>query len=428
MTAVENPTARRVRRWLSCALLLALAWLVFRLFEPVFTWSFGWQPLPSAAATNAVADANFVDPAWADTARDADALLRGARGRLHTPALSAAIAIDGRRVWAGATGWSDIAAARRVGLDSRFRLGSTSKFINALAIARLVDAGRLDLDAPVRSTLADLPASYDKVTTREAITHTAGIPDYGLCLCLPVWEHKNRRHFTGVHDALSAFTDEPLRFAPGTDFAYSSYGANLAGAVAEAAAKRPYLELVPATVFVPLGMTHSRFDIAGADDRQRVTFYDITERQAKLADPVDNSIRYPSGGLLSTPSDMLAAGQTLLAGDFISAPMRKQMLTPQKLADGSDNPQGYALGIRVNHEKKLFDGTVTTTFYTHHGTAVGSTSYFAVYPEYGLVISIMMNEGQENLDAMGPEAQRLVELFVAKRRLAAVEVPVPGAN
>ena len=48
-----------------------------------------------------------------------------------------------------------------------------------------------------------------------------------------------------------------------------------------------------------------------------------------------------------------------------------------------------------------------------NGTAVGSTSYFGVYPEYGLVVSLMMNKGQENVDALAIEANRLVELFVA---------------
>ena len=54
--------------------------------------------------------------------------------------------------------------------------------------------------------------------------------------------------------------------------------------------------------------------------------------------PVDNSIRYPSGGLLSTPSDMLALGQVWLTGDFIRSGTREQLLTPQKMRDGSNNP------------------------------------------------------------------------------------------
>ena len=413
MHVAANPPSRRRRRrvlpWL--LLLLPLGWIVFRLFEPVFTWSSGWQPLPEVAASSLVSTS---DPGWAAVAAQADDTLRDARERLQTPALSAAISIDGQRVWAGALGWADVAQAHAVDLDSRFRLGSTSKAINAIAMARLIDAGKLDIEQSVRRYIPDLPETYESVTTRLAISHTAGVPDYGLCLCFPIWEHRNRRHFDGVRAALHVFENEPLLFEPGTGFRYSSYGTNLAGAVLEAAAGQPYREFVDAAVFAPLQMRHSRFDVAGADDAQRATFYEVTEGNVKPADPVDNSIRYPSGGMLSTPSDMLALGEVLIGGDFLRDATRTALLTPQPLRDGSANPQGYALGIRVFADKALFDDTVHTRFYSHHGTAVGSTSYFAVYPEYGLVISVLMNKGQENLDAMGPEASRLVEPFVTE--------------
>lgn len=412
MRVAQNPPAhrRRVLPYL-LLLLLPLGWLAFRLFEPVFTWSSGWQPLPDSAGISVV---SVSDPGWTEVAARADDALREARDRLQTPALSAAISVHGQRVWAGAFGWADRERARAVDLDTRFRLGSTSKTINAIAMARLIDAGKLDIDQSVRRYIADLPPSYDAVTTRLAISHTAGVPHYGLCLCFPIWEHRNRRHFDGVREALRVFETEPLLFPPGTGFKYSSYGSNLAGAVLEAAAGQPYRAFVEASVFAPLQMRGSGFDEAGVDDPQRSAFYEVTEGNYKLADPVDNSIRYPSGGMLSTPSDMLTLGEVLLAGDFLQPATRAALLTPQPLADGSENPQGYALGIRVFSEKALFGDRVRTRFYSHHGTAVGSTSYFAVYPEYGLVISMLMNKGQENLDAMGPEATRMVELFVAE--------------
>ncbi|MCA0176333.1 MAG: beta-lactamase family protein [Proteobacteria bacterium] len=407
-----------IRTGLFWALVIAAvpaAWLIYRLFEPMLSWSSGWQDLPPRAES----DQHFSgtsDPAWAALAGQADEALRAARAELQAPALSAAVLIDDRRVWAAATGYADLATARPVALDSRFRIGSSSKAVNALAMGVLMEAGRVDIDAPVRRYLPELPPAYDGVTTRLAISHRAGIPDYGLCLCLPVWEHKNRRHFDGVRPALAVFADRPLRFAPGTDFAYSSYGANVAGAVLEAAAGRPYGEMVAQTVFEPLAMQGSRLDVAGAADPQRVGFYETHDGRYKQADPVDNSIRYPSGGMLSTPSDMLALGRAWIEpGRLVNATTLGTLLAPQKLADGSANPQGYALGMRVFADKKLFEGRITTRFFSHHGTAVGSTSYFAIYPEYRMVISVMMNKGQDNVDALAAAANRLAELFIAEQ-------------
>lgn len=408
----------RIRTGICWALVLAAvpaAWIAYRLFEPLLSWSSGWQDLPPRVES----DPRFsgaADPAWAAIAGQADAALRAARAELQAPALSAAVLIDDRRVWAAATGYADLATGRAVALDSRFRIGSTSKAVNALAMGALLESGRVDIDAPVRRYLPELPPAYDDVTTRLAISHLAGIPDYGLCLCFPIWEHKNRRHFDGVRPALGVFADRPLRFAPGTGFAYSSYSANVAGAVLEAAAGQPYGDLVAQAVFEPLAMQGSRLDVAGAVDPQRVGFYETYDGRYKLADPVDNSIRYPSGGMLSTPSDMLALGQAWLEpGRLVGAATLGTLLTPQKLADGSANPQGYALGMRVFADKKLFEGRLTTRFWSHHGTAVGSTSYFAIYPEYRLVISLMMNKGQENVDALAVAANRLAELFIAEQ-------------
>lgn len=408
-----------VRTGLCWALVIAavpVAWIVYRLFEPLLSWSAGWQDLPPRAES----DRRFSgasDPAWSAVAGQADEALRAARAELQAPALSAAVLIDDRRVWAAATGYGDLAASRPVALDSRFRIGSSSKAVNGLAMGVLWESGRVDIDAPVRRYLPELPGAYDAVTTRLAISHRAGIPDYGLCLCFPIWEHKNRRHFDGVRPALAVFDERPLRFTPGADFAYSSYGANVAGAVLEASAGQPYGELISRTVFQPLTMRDSRLDVAGAVDPQRVDFYETHDGRYKPADPVDNSIRYPSGGMLSTPTDMLALGRAWLApGVLVGAATLDEMRKPQKLADGSDNPQGYALGMRVFADKKLFDGRLTTPFWSHHGTAVGSTSYFAIYPEYRMVISLMMNKGQENLDALAISANRLAELFIAEQQ------------
>jgi serine beta-lactamase-like protein LACTB len=420
-----TPTRRkRLRTWTLVVLAAALAWLLFRLFEPVFTWGSGWQPLPDidAAATS------VAGPDWASAGAAADQRLAQARQRLQAPALSAAVLIDGRRVWASAVGLADIAAGRAVDLDTQFRLGSTSKAINALAAGVLIDAGRLDLDSSVRVHLPDLPGHYQTVSVRHAISHTGGVPDYGLCLCFPVWEHRNRRHFAGVRDALRVFEHRPLLFAPGTGFRYSSYGANISGAVIEALAGQEYTAFVADAVFRPLAMRHSGADRIDAEPANRAAFYEVSDGGWKLADPVDNSIRYPSGGMLSTPSDMLAVGHAFLGHGLLSPATLAQLLTPQVLADGSANPQGYALGIRVANDKRLFDGDVVTTIYSHHGTAVGSTSYFAVYPEFGLVVSLLMNKGQDGIEALVAEADPLVELFVgelgARRARAAAPATV----
>ncbi|MDI4634984.1 beta-lactamase family protein [Pelomonas sp. V22] len=408
MNSSLKPWRRRALLWTAVAV---AAWILLRMFEPVLGYSFGWQTWP-AQAEPAV---RWADPAWQDPAAAADAALLKSRRQLDAPALSAAVMVNGQRVWAGAVGMADLEAQTPVDLETRFRLGSTSKAVNGFALGLLMEHGRIDIDQPLRTYLPELPAAYEAVTTRQAISHRAGVPDYGFCLCFPIWEHRNQRHFTGVREALAVFTQRPLLFTPGEDFRYSSYGANLAGAAIEVAAHQPYTEFVTRSVFGPLAMSHSGFDIKAAVDPHRAAFYEVAEGRYKPADPVDNSIRYPSGGMLSTPSDMLLLGRAWFEGELLSPASRAQLLTVQPLKNGKPNPQGYALGMRVAEGRELLDGQVKTRMLSHHGTAVGSTSYFAIFPEYGMVVAVMMNKGQEDLKALAPEAHRLAEIFLAAR-------------
>src|SRR5690606_30108258 len=76
--------------------------------------------------------------------------------------------------------------------------------------------------------------------------------------------------------------------------------------------------------------------------------------------------------------------------------------------DGRDNPQGYALGWRV-HELDVLGGAKKTLVLHHHGVSYGSVSNFAVYPEYGIAVSVMMNKNQ---GSCGDPPVRLADLFI----------------
>lgn len=409
----------RPRTGVLLAVAIALGWLAYGFFEPLLTWSSGWRPLPPASSATHEA---WLDPTWQPLAPALDAWLRETRQGTDAPAVSAAIAIDGRRVWAAALGFADLDASTAITLDSPFRLGSSSKAVTSVAIGTLLDRNRLDLDRPVGTYLPDLAAPLSTITTRQAMSHTGGVRNYSWCLCFPIWEHLNRRHYAGsVRETLRAFESDPLLFAPGAGFAYTSFGYNVAGAVLETISDTPFLDYLSRHVFTPLGMTHSGGDRSDAPAPPgRAVDYDVQEGRYKRAFAVDNSNKWPSGGLLSTPTDMLRLGQAMLHPTLFSAATRDRLLVPQPLADGQPNPQGYALGWRVSDRKTLFDGRLTTRIYSHHGTAVGATSYFAVYPDLGLVVSVIMNKSQEDVEALAPRANALVELFVDEHGTARV--------
>lgn len=386
-------------------ILMLVALVIFKLFEVIFVYNWGWQPLPD----DQYPVTTVHSAGWEDVRVQADAWLKDTREQLDTPALSAAVLVNGTVAWAGVSGYADIESRTAASLDTTFRAGSSSKAVTAIAMGVLMEDGDIDLDAPVSRYLPDLSMPLASISTRQAMSHTGGVRDYGICLCFPIWEYYNQKHFDSQRDALRPFEKSELLFAPGEDFSYTSYGYNLTGAVIESITDSSFSDFLSRRVLQPLSVSGIRVD-TGEASAEDATFYELRDGTFKEAFPVDNTNKLPSGGIMATPSGMVVLGNEMITPQLFSADIRDLLIRHQTLANGQPNPQGYALGWR-NTRAQLFDGTVETPVLHHHGVAYGSVSHFSVYPEHGVVVSIMMNKNQGSYD--GAPA-RLAEMFIIR--------------
>lgn len=385
-------------------LLMLMALAIFKLFEVVFVYNVGWRPLPDTEPPLTSAH----QPGWEEVAGQADLWLQQTRTELETPVLSAAVSVDGSVVWAGVTGFADLANETAATLNTTFRVGSSSKAVTSIAMGVLIDEGRIDLDAPVSRYLPDVSMPLASISTRQAMSHTGGVREYGICLCFPIWEYYNRKHFDSQRDALRPFETSELLFTPGEDFFYSSYGYNLTGAVIESASASGFSDFLTQQVLTPLSLDNVHVD-TGIAVPSDATFYELRDNTYKEVFYVDNTNKVPSGGILATPSAMVQLGNQMITPVLFSEQTRDLLIRHQPLASGQPNPQGYALGWR-HTLMKLFNGTVETPVYHHHGVAYGAVSHFSVYPEYGIVVSVIMNRNQATFND-SPSA--LVEMFIS---------------
>lgn len=409
-------TPKRKRRLFTSVLVIALiaptAVLAFRLFEPVFVYRLDWAALPTGEYPQ---QSETINEAFAPQAEAAQRALANARAELDAPALSAAVAIDGQIVWRSAIGYSSVEARRPVDFDTRFRLGSTSKAVTSVAVGTLIDSGQINLDAPIQSYVPSFPEQRWPITLRQVMSHRAGVRDYGVCLCFPIWEHLNQRHFENIDAEVALVAHSPLLFEPGTSFAYTSLGYNLAGGAIEGASGQSFGVYLQRAVFAPLGMTQTGLDAVPGADAGIATFYEVENDAYKRAYPVDNSIRWPSGGILSTPSDMVRLGSAMLDDRLLSAATRATLVT---VPEGGAEARGgsiYALGWRTG-EWTLHNGSLSTLSYHHGGTAVGASSVFVVFPEYRMVVSLMMNKGGTSVDGLALATDSVAEAFIPASR------------
>jgi CubicO group peptidase (beta-lactamase class C family) len=140
------------------------------------------------------------------------------------PGMGLALLKNHRVLWVGGVGMADVENQVPVNADTPFLVGSISKSFTALAVMTLVEAGKIDLDAPIRRYLPDAPIdnpweATHPVTVAQVLEHTAGFDD--LSLRNFVTERHNLPVQTAVPESAAAFR---VRWPPGQRYSYSNPG------------------------------------------------------------------------------------------------------------------------------------------------------------------------------------------------------------
>ncbi len=169
-----------------------------------------------------------------------------------------------RILYQKAFGYADRSNKIPNALDTRFGIASGTKFFTALAIGKLIEAGKLDFSSKIAERIPwDFQHYSREITVRQLLTHTSGIPDYydeekvddfdNFTVDVPWYELK------GPRDYLSVFPDEEMKFPPGERFSYSNSGYILLGILIEEISGMPYREFVEKEIFAPIGMERSGY-------------------------------------------------------------------------------------------------------------------------------------------------------------------------
>ncbi|MFC2952935.1 serine hydrolase domain-containing protein [Marinicaulis aureus] len=385
----------------------APVYLFFAEDHPGMTGPFGWITVPDEAPYTQ----GVVDPRYSDAAKTAQAIMAEHRAAIHAPALSAAIAVDGELVWSAASGWADIDSEQVATPETLFRIGSTSKAVTGTLFARLVEAGLVDVDARISTYLPTLPNdAWKNITPRQLASHTAGIPSYegnrdyaGMYRALAL-----REHHEDVAEGLSYFDGSPLLFEPGDDFEYTSFDTVLLSVVLQEAGGAPFQQLMKDWVTNPLRIETPSPDAPGARHAQSYL------RNGDKVRPwwkVDLSHKLAGGGFMATPSDLALMGSAWLDDEFISAEIRDMFWTPQRLNDGSENEQGYAMNWRFADELWWTEGMPYANA-NHGGVSKGSQAWLIVIPEKRMTIALAINTRTDPFSDFGRVHAPLAAAFL----------------
>jgi CubicO group peptidase (beta-lactamase class C family) len=307
------------------------------------------------------------------------------------PGMAVAVSVGGRIVYSEGFGYADLDRRIPACPQTQFRVGSVSKLFTVIALARLVERGVLDLDAPVQRYVPSFPDKGARITPALLAAHRAGIRPYHDDM-----EAINRTHYTSVTASLAPFADDPLVAAPGSRFVYSNYGYVLLSAAIEGAAREPFLEVMRKEVLEPLGMDATVPDDIARSLPDRALNYDVEtpfspDGSLVPSPPNDFSSKWASGGFLSTAMDVAQFGTVVVpvtrggrAGDVLR---QETVDLLARVRSGVPPVAGYGLGWMTASDLHL------RRVRFHFGASSGGTAVLAAYPGSGVVVSVLANLG-----------------------------------
>ncbi|HWW61703.1 MAG TPA: serine hydrolase domain-containing protein [Thermoanaerobaculia bacterium] len=308
------------------------------------------------------------------------------------PALSVAVMKDDF-VWSKGYGFADLENKVAATAESSYRLASVTKPMTAVAIMKLVEEGKIDLDAEIQTYVPSFPRKPWPITIRQLLGHLGGISHYR--------DNAAEQHFRdpkSTREALAVFQDFDLVAEPGTRWSYTSYGYVLLGAAIEGASGKRYADAMRELVWAPLGMTATRMDDPRAMIPNRVRGYELRDGRLRNSEFVDVSSRFAAGGTRSTVDDLLRFVRGL---DKVLKPATIDLMwTSLQTKDGT--PTQWGLGWDVSPIAGRFR-------VAHDGSQQETRTLLVYFPRARFAIALATNLEDANLDVF---ANKLGNLFL----------------
>jgi CubicO group peptidase (beta-lactamase class C family) len=307
----------------------------------------------------------------------------------QTPGLALAILQDDRVIYARGFGVTSVEdGALAVTPQTLFRVGMLGMPLTSAVILRLVEAGQLSLDTPVKSYLPDFafsaPGAADQITLRQLLSASAGLPSdyqpYG-------WRDPAglQRY---VYEQIAQF---PLLTPPGKLFRYSTPGFDLAAYIAEHVTGRPFAQLAQELLFAPLQMTRTTFDPLVAMTYPLALAHTLDADGGLLVEHrfAENTGCYPSSFAISTALDLANFALMLLQqGRFADAqiltPVSAVTLQSRQIDLYNVDDGGWGFGFFHRQAKGV-------KFLFALGTISSYGTLLALVPEAGLAVVMLLN-------------------------------------
>lgn len=272
---------------------------------------------------------------------------------------------------------------------TKFGIASGAKIFTAVAIAKLVEQGRLDFQSKLADCLSiAFPHFHQDVTIHHLLTHTSGIPDYfdeeemddfeELWQTLPMYRVRSGADF------LPLFRDKKMMFSPGERFHYNNAAFIVLGLVVEELAGEPFTSFVQKHIFDPAEMIDAGyFEFDKLPGNTAIGY--IKEEEAYRSNIYALPVRGGAdGGVYVSAPDMARFWDALIQHKLLNAVLTEELLKPQVQVDEESS---YGYGVWIKKDKDIIKK------YYVVGFDPGVSFHAAYYPETGRKVVVPSNHG-----------------------------------
>jgi CubicO group peptidase (beta-lactamase class C family) len=317
---------------------------------------------------------------------------------------AALLARDGKVIYKNAFGIAnkDFNAPNRI--DTKFNLGSMNKMFTSVAIAQLVERGKISFDDPLSKFLPEFPSkeAAEKIKIKHLLCHTAGLGSYFNSKFM----ESSRARFRTTSDFMELAKEEKLSFEPGTRWSYSNTGMLTLGAVIEKATGQSYYDYVRENIYKPAGMINSDcYDLDRVNPNLAVGYEkDYTDDGVRFRNNIFSHVIRggAAGGGYSTVEDLLRFDVALRSNKLVGAEYVKLLLSPKPELKSP----GYGYGFQIDQENQIAG---------HGGGFEGISSNLDMFLSSGYTAVVLSNYG----GASFPVLEKMRELALAAQETRA---------
>lgn len=219
-------------------------------------------------------------------------------------------------------------------INTKYRIGSTTKMFTAVMIFQLIEEGKIKLDQKLKTYFPNIP-NASKITIQNMLNHRSGLHDYTKNTDFPEWMDKPKTH----NELLKIIKDKGSDFEPNAKADYSNSNYLLLGYIIEKTCKMPYADALKKRITSKLNLKNTYYGKSINIKNNESSSYKFSNNNWNKVKKTDLSIHGGAGAVVSTSTDMIK---------FIDALFSNKIISKISLAKMETMVDDYGMGMFQN--------------------------------------------------------------------------------